>query len=153
MTLALPQISRGYLISPLPLTIMHLEQMCQSNRAKWSNRGGFCVWTGGGWKHRCPVCEWPIKQRPGPGGRKLLLTGRHQEKRTSQSTHTFNTHTHTEWWIKSIRYQVLPRGRGPTCGTHTADKTLIRHDTHIWIWISKDSCVCSVRDKGAKHPR
>lgn len=122
VTLTLPQISRGYLISPLPLTIIQLEQTCQSNGAKWSNRGGLCVRTGGGWKHRCPVSEQPIKQHTGPGGRKLLLTGRHQEKRTSQSTHIFNTihtHTHTERWIKSIRYQVLPRGRGPTCGTHS----------------------------------
>lgn len=47
-------------------------------------------------KHRCPVSERPIKQHTGPGGRKLLLTGRHQEKRTFQSTHIQHcTHTHS----------------------------------------------------------
>lgn len=145
MTLPRPRISRGHLISPLPLTIMHMEQMWQSNRAKWSNRGGFCVRTGGGWKHRCPVSERPIKHHTGPAGRKLLLTGRHQEKRTSQSTHIFNT-THTERWIKSSRYQVLPRGRGLTCGTHTADKKKAHSATHTSGYGFKTySCVCSVR--------
>lgn len=60
----------------------------------FKQRRFLCV-DGGGWKHRCPVSEGPIKQHTGPAGRKLLLTGRHQEKRTSQSTHIFNTHTHT----------------------------------------------------------
>lgn len=78
---------------------MHLEQMCQSNRPKWSNRGCSCAGTDGGRKHRCPVSDRPIKQHTGPEGRKPLLTGRHQEKRTFQSTHrthTFNNYTHTE---------------------------------------------------------
>ncbi len=96
---------------------MHLEQMCQSDRARWSNRGCFCVEASGGRKHRCPVSDQPIKQHTGPEGRKLLLTGRHQEKRTFQSTHTVNTtHTRTPRWIKSARYQVLPRGSRLTCG-------------------------------------
>lgn len=81
-----------------PPAVMHLEQTCQSNGAKWSNRGCFCVRRGRREeKHRCPVSERPIKQHTGPGGRKLLLTGRHQEKRTFQSTHIQHcTHTHTQ---------------------------------------------------------
>lgn len=80
-------ISRSHPISPT-FYYKAPEQMCQSNRAKWSNRECFCAGTG-----RCPVSERPIKQHTEPKGRKLLLTGRHQEKRTFQSTHT-HTHIH-----------------------------------------------------------
>lgn len=89
---------------------MQLEQMCQSNRAKWPNRGCFCIGAGRGRKHRCPVSYWPIKQHTDPEGRKLLLTRRHQEKRTFQSTHT---HTHMQHYTHTTKVDKIFQVSGP----------------------------------------
>lgn len=135
--------------SPPPLFIMNLEQMCQSNRATRSNRGCFCAGTGGGRKHRCPVSYQPIKQHTGPEGRNLPLTGRHQEKHTFQSTHsthTFNT-THKPRWIKSARYQVLPRGRELTCGgrgSQTRSWQIAHSTSHTYLHNVVLSLNCTV---------
>lgn len=94
MTLTLPQISGGYLISPLPLTIMHLEQMCQSNWAKCSNRGGFCVWTaeGGNTGAQCPRGLLNNTQALQAGSYYWLED---IKKNAPLRAHTYSTHTHT----------------------------------------------------------
>lgn len=100
-----------YLISPLLTT---KEQTCQSHGAKWTNTEHFCQAGNTG-----ALCHSGLLNNTrAPAGRKLLLTGRHQEKHTSRGTHIQHytyTHTHTEvdkiWQVSgtALRRELDPR--------------------------------------------